>query len=70
MKSNWFGTSLVENETKAGWALGGGIEHMFAPNWTAKAEVIYADLGDTRTAPAYIGRFAHTAWLARLGLNI
>ena len=70
VRSNWFGTSLVENRTKAGWALGGGIEHMFAPNWTAKAEVLYADLGDTRSAPAYIGRFAHTAWLARLGLNL
>jgi outer membrane immunogenic protein len=27
--------------TRFGWALGGGIEHAFAPNWSLKAEYLY-----------------------------
>jgi outer membrane immunogenic protein len=32
--------------TKAGWTVGGGVEYAFAPNWSVKAEYLYADLGD------------------------
>jgi len=31
--------------TRAGWTLGAGIEAMLAPNWTAKLEYLYVDLG-------------------------
>lgn len=31
--------------TRAGWALGGGMEWMFAPRWSAKAEYVHYDLG-------------------------
>ncbi|MGC1373111.1 MAG: outer membrane beta-barrel protein [Candidatus Sulfotelmatobacter sp.] len=30
---------------RAGWTIGGGIEWSFAPNWSAKAEYLYYDLG-------------------------
>jgi outer membrane immunogenic protein len=30
---------------KFGWTIGGGIESMFAANWTAKLEFLYMDLG-------------------------
>jgi outer membrane immunogenic protein len=30
-----------------GYAVGGGLEWMMAPNWTLKAEYIFADLGQT-----------------------
>jgi len=30
---------------KTGWTLGGGIEYGLAPNWTAKIEYLYVDLG-------------------------
>lgn len=30
--------------TRTGWTAGGGIEWMFAPNWSAKAEYLYFDL--------------------------
>ncbi len=30
---------------KFGWTIGGGIESMFAANWTAKIEFLYMDLG-------------------------
>ena len=31
--------------TRAGWTAGAGGEWMFAPNWSAKAEYLYVDLG-------------------------
>lgn len=34
-----------ESETRAGWTAGAGVEHMFAPRWTAKIEYLYYDLG-------------------------
>jgi len=39
-----FGT---KNNTLVGWTAGGGIEHFFSPNWSAKIEYNYVDLGST-----------------------
>jgi outer membrane immunogenic protein len=51
---NFFGVvplgTFNQNSTKVGWTVGGGIEHMFGPNWTARGEVRYVDLG--RSTPA------------------
>ncbi len=33
-----------------GYAAGAGVEYAFAPNWSAKLEYIYADLGDSSAA--------------------
>lgn len=30
---------------RVGWTAGGGVETMFAPNWSAKVEYLYVDLG-------------------------
>jgi outer membrane immunogenic protein len=38
-------TATSQSETRAGWTLGGGLEWMFAPRWTVKAEYLYYDLG-------------------------
>jgi len=38
-------TDASQSETRAGWTLGGGLEWMFAPRWTVKAEYLYYDLG-------------------------
>ena len=38
-------TNMIVDKIKTGWIAGGGIEHMFARNWTARAEVRFADLG-------------------------
>jgi outer membrane immunogenic protein len=32
-------------DTRFGWTVGGGIEAMFASNWSAKLEYLYMDLG-------------------------
>jgi len=42
-------TSLAGSNTRIdhlGWVAGAGIEYRFAPQWTAKLEYNYADLGD------------------------
>lgn len=33
------------SNTQVGWTGGGGVEWMFLPNWSAKAEYLYYDLG-------------------------
>ncbi len=37
--------------TQTGWTAGGGVEWMFMPNWSAKAEYLYTDVsgGNTNT---------------------
>jgi len=32
-------------DTLVGWTAGGGFEYAFAPNWSAKVEYLYVDLG-------------------------
>lgn len=34
------------SNTQVGWTAGGGAEWMFMPNWSAKAEYLYYDLGN------------------------
>jgi outer membrane immunogenic protein len=33
------------SSTQVGWTAGGGVEWMFLPNWSAKVEYLYYDLG-------------------------
>jgi outer membrane immunogenic protein len=35
----------VASVTRTGWTVGGGVEHMFAPNWSVFAEYNYIGLG-------------------------
>jgi len=44
-------TIVSSHNTKAGWAVGGGIEGRLAGNWTAKIEYLYLDLGTVTTIP-------------------
>jgi outer membrane immunogenic protein len=37
------------SDTRVGWTVGGGLEWMFAPNWSAKGEYLYYDLGSVTT---------------------
>jgi outer membrane immunogenic protein len=58
------------SDTRLGWTVGGGVETMLAPNWTAKLEYLYVDLGDkntyTATGPVQVALTSH---IVRLGLN-
>jgi outer membrane immunogenic protein len=40
----WSGTGS-SSSTRAGWAVGGGLEWKFLQNWSAKLEYLYYDLG-------------------------
>jgi outer membrane immunogenic protein len=39
------GASFTESKTHSGWTVGGGVEYMFLPRWSAKAEYMYSDFG-------------------------
>ena len=40
-----FGLTSSDSHTHTGYTLGGGIEYMFAPNWSAKGEYMFTSLG-------------------------
>ncbi|WP_292533547.1 outer membrane beta-barrel protein [Methylocystis sp.] len=49
--SQLFGlTSGAFSDTRVGWTVGGGVEWMFWPNWSAKVEYLYYDLGNVNYA--------------------
>ena len=41
------------SQTRVGWTAGGGLEWMFMPNWSVKAEYLYYDLGSAQTNAGY-----------------
>jgi len=56
-----------------GWTLGAGLEYMFAPNWSAKAEYQYYNFGTTTFTsgpPAIVGsRFRDDDHTVKVGVN-
>jgi outer membrane immunogenic protein len=73
--------SFLQDTTKTGWTVGGGIEHMFGPHWTARAEARYVDLGRSTvnctpgtsnclTFPGtYRGEFRNTLLIGLVGVD-
>jgi outer membrane immunogenic protein len=51
--------------TRAGWTVGTGLEWKFSPNWSAKVEYLYMDIGNT-TNTAFITTPAGTV----VGANV
>ena len=76
-------TAVSNSSTRAGWTAGGGLEWMFAPNWTIKGEYLYYDLGtvtidqqlDAQVAGLHLigvaiqSRADYHGSIARLGVN-
>ena len=56
------------DRAQIGYAIGAGIEYAFAPNWSAKVEYLYMDLGNTATNLLF-GATDLTASTVRVGLN-
>ncbi len=56
--------------TQTGWTVGAGVEAAIAPNWTAKVEYLYVDLGhiNCRTCTA-VTAVNFNANVVRAGLN-
>lgn len=44
-ETNGGSTAVSLSDTRVGWTVGGGLEWMFAPRWSLKAEYLYYDLG-------------------------
>jgi outer membrane immunogenic protein len=69
------------SSNKSGWAAGGGLEWMFAPHWTVRAEYLYMDLGSqsvsaapfTPFGPLFVNNFTASSTfhenIARAALN-
>lgn len=54
------------SDTNVGWTVGAGVEGAIVGNWTAKAEYLHADLGDTACSAAACG----TPTTVDLGINV
>ena len=56
-----------------GYTVGAGLEYMFAPNWSAKAEYMYYDFGASRfvnpTQLVSFGTFRNDDHTVKVGLN-
>jgi outer membrane immunogenic protein len=70
----------TNSSIQTGYAVGGGIEHAFQPNWTIKGEYIYYDLGRETVNVAvipgsggggtgYNSTFRNDGHIGRIGLN-
>jgi outer membrane immunogenic protein len=71
-KPEWTVPGGVRNErAHVGWTGGLGVEYLFAPNWSVKAEYLYADFGETRrnVGGAVPVDTDLTMSMVRLGLN-
>jgi outer membrane immunogenic protein len=61
-----------QTRTHSGWTVGGGLEWMFAPAWSAKAEYMYADFSKANYGAALlppgvdVGASVHTI---KVGVN-
>jgi outer membrane immunogenic protein len=59
---------LTETKTEIGWTLGAGMEVGLAPNWSAKVEYLYMDLGN-RSFSVTGSDNGLSASILRLGVN-
>jgi outer membrane immunogenic protein len=60
--------TLSETKTQLGWTLGVGAEVGFTPNWSAKVEYLYMDLGNRHYSITGVDNGLQTSIL-RLGVN-
>jgi outer membrane immunogenic protein len=66
-------SSVSESKTRVGWAVGGGIEHMWTRNWTIALEGLFVDLGSKKVVhpsePGKTTRFDNQVVIGRVKLN-
>jgi outer membrane immunogenic protein len=67
--------SLTQNATPSGWTIGGGAEVALGPNWSARLEYLYVDLGTVNNtivvtgAPSLIDSARIQMNVVRAGVN-
>jgi outer membrane immunogenic protein len=62
------------SDYRSGWTVGGGIEALFAPNWTFKVEYLWVDLGskamfDINLTPTIPESVSVRTNMIRVGIN-
>ena len=67
-------TALVlDSNHRDGYTVGAGLEYMFAPNWSAKAEYQYYNFGSSRfltpVALVPLGSFTNDDHTVKVGVN-
>ncbi|WP_249147363.1 outer membrane protein [Bradyrhizobium jicamae] len=67
LRGETFGMS--ESHTNAGFTVGAGAEMGFAPNWSAKIEYLYVDLGNSNFAITGGAANGYSFSLVRAGIN-
>ncbi|MGY3655161.1 opacity protein-like surface antigen [Bradyrhizobium sp. USDA 376] len=63
---------VITGDHRNGYTVGAGLEYMFAPNWSAKAEYQYYNFGDasfTGGPLAGTGKFTTDDHTVKAGLN-
>jgi outer membrane immunogenic protein len=66
---NPFGTNGSYSGTSVGWTAGGGLEWMFLPSWSLKAEYLYYDLGDKTFSLGNLNQTSTVAGLETVGAS-
>jgi outer membrane immunogenic protein len=61
--------SLTQNATPSGWTIGGGAELALGPNWSARLEYLYVDLGTVNSTIVVPGAPSLTD-SARIQINV
>ncbi len=72
--------TLSDDDVRAGWTVGGGVEVAVAPHWSVGAEYLYMDFGSSTLSfpvqvlggvsfPASAHTFADTSQVARAKVN-
>jgi len=70
MEVSALGTTVSDDTAKSAWTVGGGVEWMFVPSWSAKIEYLYLDTDDTSVTlfgTTFDGRAKNN--IVRAGLN-
>ena len=71
LSATLLGVTDSDSHVHSGYTIGGGIEYMFAPNWSAKAEYMFTHLGSENYNVAGIGFDSGTAEFSsvKVGIN-
>ncbi len=59
----------ISGDHRNGYTVGAGIEYMFAPNWSAKAEYQYYNFGNATFVTPALGTFTTDDHTIKAGVN-
>jgi outer membrane immunogenic protein len=60
---------VIDGDHRNGYTVGAGLEYMFAPNWSAKAEYQYYNFGSSRIVVPALGSFTTDDHTVKAALN-